>query len=115
MIYRKDIDGLRAIAILAVIFYHLDFPSISGGFIGVDIFFVISGFLITQTIYRDLDRNSFSLSNFYIKRIRRIVPILFITTIITTIITQKTAQKRNPGQSAKLAFNELWVLFDSKF
>jgi peptidoglycan/LPS O-acetylase OafA/YrhL len=86
MKYREDIDGLRAIAVLAVIFYHLDFPFISGGFVGVDIFFVISGFLITQTIYGDLDRDRFTISRFYIKRIRRIIPVLFFTTTITTII-----------------------------
>jgi len=86
MRYRKDIDGLRAIAILAVLFYHLGFSVISGGFIGVDIFFVISGFLITQSIQNDLNNNIFTIKHFYIKRIRRIVPVLFVTTIITMIV-----------------------------
>ena len=86
MNYREDIDGLRAIAVLAVIFYHLGFPFISGGFIGVDIFFVISGFLITQSIQHDLKNSNFTIKNFYIKRIRRIVPVLFVTTIITMIV-----------------------------
>ena len=86
MKYRKDIDGLRAIAVLAVIFYHLGFSFISGGFIGVDIFFVISGFLITQSIQHDLNNNIFTIKHFYIKRIRRIVPVLFITTMVTMIV-----------------------------
>ena len=83
MSYRKDIDGLRAIAVLSVIFYHLGFPFISGGFIGVDIFFVISGFLITQSIQNDLDRGIFTIKHFYIKRIRRIIPLLFFVTMTT--------------------------------
>ncbi|RUM75584.1 MAG: acyltransferase, partial [Sulfurovum sp.] len=86
MRYRKDIDGLRAIAILSVLFYHLGFSFISGGFIGVDIFFVISGFLITQSIQNDLHNNIFTIKHFYIKRIRRIVPVLFVTTIVTMIV-----------------------------
>jgi len=85
MNYRKDIDGLRAIAVLSVIFYHLGFPFISGGFIGVDIFFVISGFLITQSIQHDLKRDVFTIKNFYIKRIRRIIPVLFLVTMTTLI------------------------------
>ena len=84
--YRKDIDGLRAIAVLAVIFYHLGFSFISGGFIGVDIFFVISGFLITQSIQHDLKNHKFTIKNFYIKRIRRILPVLFVTTMVTMVV-----------------------------
>ena len=83
--YRPDIDGLRAIAVLAVIFYHLDVPFISGGFVGVDIFFVISGYLISCIIYSEIKAQSFSLSNFYIRRIRRIFPLLFFILFITTI------------------------------
>ncbi|MCK5854336.1 MAG: acyltransferase [Sulfurovaceae bacterium] len=86
MKYRKDIDGLRAIAVLAVLFYHLGFSFISGGFIGVDIFFVISGFLITQSIQNDLKDNIFTIKHFYIKRIRRIVPLLFVTTMVTMVV-----------------------------
>lgn len=71
--YRSDIDGLRAIAVILVIFFHLDLI-FSGGFIGVDVFFVISGYLITTLIIRDLDDECFSLSNFFNRRIRRITP-----------------------------------------
>jgi len=87
MTYRKDIDGLRAIAVMAVILYHLDLTFIPGGFIGVDIFFVISGFLITQTIQKDILANKFTIKHFYVKRIRRIVPALFVTTFVTIVFS----------------------------
>ena len=76
--FRPDIQGLRAIAILLVILYHSNVPFTPGGFIGVDIFFVISGFLITRLILQDLQQNQFSLTNFYSRRIRRIFPALFL-------------------------------------
>ena len=86
--YRPDIDGLRAIAVVSVIFYHAEnsiknFKILSGGFVGVDIFFVISGFLITSIILKELkSTGSFSFKNFYIKRIKRIIPaLLFVFTI----------------------------------
>lgn len=76
--YRADIDGLRAIAILLVLFYHI-FPNVvQGGFIGVDIFFVISGFLITGIIFNDLENKSFSFAMFFSRRIKRIFPALLI-------------------------------------
>ena len=74
--YRSDIDGLRAVSIIAVVGYHA-FPwLVPGGFVGVDIFFVISGFLITQIILGRLAKNSFSILDFYRRRIRRIFPAL---------------------------------------
>lgn len=76
--YRKEIDGLRAIAVLSVIFFHAGFPFIEGGYIGVDVFFVISGYLITSIILKDLQNKRFSLINFYERRARRILPALFI-------------------------------------
>ena len=75
--YRPEIDGLRALAIIPVILFHADFTTFSGGFVGVDIFFVISGFLITSIIIDDLKSNSFSLAKFYERRARRILPALF--------------------------------------
>jgi peptidoglycan/LPS O-acetylase OafA/YrhL len=71
--YRKDIDGLRAIAVLAVIANHYDF-GLYGGYVGVDIFFVISGYLITGTILSDISKSTFSLANFTERRVRRILP-----------------------------------------
>jgi len=83
MVYRKDIDGLRALAVLSVVLYHLGFHTLSGGFIGVDIFFVISGYLITQSIRQDIQNGTFTISSFYVKRIRRIIPALFTITLLT--------------------------------
>ena len=89
--YRPEIDGLRAIAVISIIFYHsrlLLFGKnyFSGGYLGIDIFFVISGYLITSLILIDLAyKNNFSFKLFYEKRIRRIFPLLFIVIIISLI------------------------------
>jgi len=77
LVYRSDIDGLRAVAVLAVIFYHAGVPGFSGGFVGVDIFFVISGFLITSIILKEVNEGKFSIARFYERRIRRIFPALY--------------------------------------
>ena len=74
--YRPDIDGLRAIAVLMVVVYHLQLHGSHGGFVGVDIFFVISGFLITSIILRELGKKRFTIGSFYVRRIRRILPAL---------------------------------------
>lgn len=84
MKYRSDIDGLRAVAVLPVILFHAGFETFSGGFAGVDIFFVISGYLITTILLNDLDNDRFSLLNFYERRARRILPALFF--VITVCI-----------------------------
>ena len=78
MKYRADIDGLRAIAVLSVIFFHAGFVTFCGGFVGVDVFFVISGFLITSIIRKDLEAETFSFLDFYERRARRILPALFL-------------------------------------
>ncbi len=77
--YRPDIDGLRAVAVLLVILFHSGFKSFRGGFVGVDVFFVISGFLITRLIYDQIAQGRFSFSRFYIRRVRRLFPALFFT------------------------------------
>lgn len=79
--YRPEIDGLRALAIFAIIFYHAGFDIFSGGYIGVDVFFVISGYLITSIIINDIKNNTFSFLNFYERRIRRLFPALFFMLI----------------------------------
>ncbi|NTW88883.1 MAG: acyltransferase [Desulfobulbaceae bacterium] len=84
--YRPDIDGLRAIAVLVVIFFHTGVPGFSGGFVGVDIFFVISGFLITSIILKDIKEEKFSIALFYERRIRRIFPALFPVIAVTLAI-----------------------------
>ena len=81
--FRKDINGLRAWAVVAVILYHFGIPGFDGGFVGVDIFFVISGFLMTGIIISELEKtNSFNVINFYLARARRIIPALLILCII---------------------------------
>ena len=77
-IYRPDIDGLRAIAILSVVIYHAFPTKLRGGFVGVDIFFVISGYLISSIIFRSLQRGDFSFSEFYARRVKRIFPALIL-------------------------------------
>ncbi len=81
MTHRREIDGLRALAVLPVILFHAGFAAFSGGFVGVDVFFVISGYLITQIIVQDLNRGQFSIRRFYARRARRILPALFIVMI----------------------------------
>ncbi len=81
MNYRKEIDGLRALAVLPVILFHAGFESFSGGFVGVDVFFVISGYLITSIIIFELELEKFSLAKFYERRARRILPALFFITL----------------------------------
>lgn len=84
--YRQDIDGLRAIAVLSVVLYHA-FPNIfKGGFIGVDIFFVISGYLISIIIFKDLDKGCFTFSKFYANRVRRIFPSLILVLVTAYFI-----------------------------
>jgi len=78
-IYRPEIDGLRALAVLSVIFFHAGIELFKGGFVGVDVFFVISGYLITTIILKDIERKKFSIFYFYQRRVRRILPALIIT------------------------------------
>ncbi|MEZ5830637.1 MAG: acyltransferase family protein [Dongiaceae bacterium] len=78
MPYRADIDGLRALAVVAVLLFHAGVPLVGGGYVGVDVFFVISGYLITSLILHEQDAGAFSLTSFYHRRIRRILPALFV-------------------------------------
>lgn len=82
MNYRPEIDGLRAIAVLPVIFFHAGFSIFKGGYVGVDIFFVISGFLITSILVEELDTGRFSILGFYERRARRILPALFLVLLV---------------------------------
>jgi peptidoglycan/LPS O-acetylase OafA/YrhL len=82
MQYRREIDGLRAIAVLPVILFHAGFETFGGGFVGVDVFFVISGYLITTIILGELEQGKFSVVNFYERRARRILPALFLVMLV---------------------------------
>lgn len=84
--YRPDIDGLRAIAVLSVLIFHAGIKSVSGGYVGVDIFFVISGYLITSIIVREIENGNFSIVKFYERRFRRILPALTIVVISSLIV-----------------------------
>ncbi len=85
--YRKDIDGLRAMAILSVVLFHAGIFLVPGGFVGVDVFFVISGFLIGGIIYSEMKEKSFSYYKFYTRRIRRIAPALIFMLVICSIFS----------------------------
>lgn len=76
--YRPDIDGLRAVAVLSVVLFHTGVPLMSGGYVGVDIFFVISGYLITSLMLKDMNAGSFTIGGFWVRRFRRILPALFV-------------------------------------
>ena len=83
MQYRQEIDGLRALAVVPVVLFHAGLSWLSGGFVGVDVFFVISGFLITYLILEEQSKGQFSLFKFYDRRIRRILPALFFVILCT--------------------------------
>jgi peptidoglycan/LPS O-acetylase OafA/YrhL len=111
--YRPDIDGLRAVAVLAVVLYHAGIPGFSGGFVGVDIFFVISGFLITGIAWPEMEGGEFSLQDFYIRRIKRIFPALFallFASSIAAVILLVPEDLTRFGQSANST-----ILFSANF
>lgn len=83
--YLPHIDGLRGISVLAILLFHLDVMFFGGGFVGVDVFFIISGFLITQLIAREIEDGTFSFANFYARRIKRIFPALFVMLFVTSL------------------------------
>jgi peptidoglycan/LPS O-acetylase OafA/YrhL len=84
--YRSDIDGLRAVAVVPVVIYHLGVHAIRGGFVGVDVFFVISGYLITQVLIGDIEQGRFSILGFYERRVRRILPALLAVLAATAAV-----------------------------
>jgi len=90
MVYRKDIDGLRAVAVIAVVLFHAFASWFPQGYRGVDIFFVISGFLITSIILHGLEKNQFSFLNFYVRRIKRILPMAYFVLLIVAAIGSLT-------------------------
>lgn len=100
--YRREIDGLRALAVMPVILFHAGFEMFSGGFVGVDVFFVISGYLITSIILAELEQEKFSIVNFYERRARRILPALFLVMMVSLVVGYFTLlpdEFKNLGQS----------------
>lgn len=110
--YRYEIDGLRAIAVLAVVAFHLD-TQITGGYVGVDVFFVISGFLITSIIWKDCEQDKFGFSTFYLKRIRRLFPALFAMLLICSIVVMSLGLGREIEMYGKSAISS--ILYISNF
>jgi peptidoglycan/LPS O-acetylase OafA/YrhL len=107
--YRAEIDGLRALAVVPVILFHAGFGLFSGGFVGVDVFFVISGYLITTILYEQTKEGSFSVLRFYDRRIRRILPPLIATALLTIAIATSFTPSdiKNVGQSLVATFTFL--------
>lgn len=103
--YRPDIDGLRALAVLAVILFHIDPRWVPGGFIGVDMFFVISGYLITGIISRELGNGRFTFRRFYERRIRRILPALWAMLIVCVPVSWWLML---PGDAEAMAKSAIW-------
>jgi peptidoglycan/LPS O-acetylase OafA/YrhL len=104
VMYRPDVDGLRAVAVLAVILFHLDRSLLPGGVVGVDIFFTISGFLITRQICAELEDDRFSLLEFYRRRVKRIAPAMLVVVFVTVSVTQALMLPEDARAAAKSAF-----------
>lgn len=101
--YRADIDGLRAVAVVTVVLFHLGIEQMPGGFVGVDVFFVISGFLITTIIARELEEGRFSLLTFYERRVRRIFPALFAMIAVVLAIAAQFYMPHDLSKAAQSA------------
>ena len=102
MKYRAEIDGLRALAVVPVILFHAGFELFSGGFVGVDVFFVISGYLITTILIEDIENKRFSIIKFYERRARRILPALYLVLLISSVVStllMSPQQLKDFGQS----------------
>jgi peptidoglycan/LPS O-acetylase OafA/YrhL len=107
MKYRAEIDGLRAISVMSVVLFHLGSEAAPGGFVGVDVFFVISGYLITSLIYSERTAGRFSLVSFYVRRIKRIAPALLVTVLATIAAGYLVL---SPGDYELLARSSLYAL-----
>jgi len=121
MKYIKDIDGMRALAVLSVVAFHAGIYQLSGGFVGVDVFFVISGFLITSLILNAQDQGRFSLRDFYVRRILRIAPALVMMVLVSTAIfvflTPPVLSKKLEGStfSALLSYSNIWFYLTTDY
>jgi peptidoglycan/LPS O-acetylase OafA/YrhL len=109
MRYSPPLDGIRAIAILAVLLFHIAPARLTGGFTGVDVFFVLSGFLITSIILHDLKDGSFSLREFYLRRVQRLLPNVVLT-VLTTVLLWTILMP--PGPAHQAAIHGLWTIFN---
>ncbi|MBY0244346.1 MAG: acyltransferase [Sphingobacteriaceae bacterium] len=119
--YRPDIDGLRAIAVISVIIFHISPSVLPGGYVGVDVFFVISGYLITSIIYKEVELNKFTFIGFYSRRIKRILPPLLAVLFITLVIGVFFLLPSDLNNLAKSLFatnfyvSNMWFLFQDNY
>lgn len=113
--YRPDIDGLRAIAVLAVVLFHAGVTGFGGGYVGVDVFFVISGFLITQILRRDINAGRIDIVEFYERRIRRIVPALLVFFAFTSVVGYAILMPDDLVELAKETLASLLFVSNVKF
>jgi peptidoglycan/LPS O-acetylase OafA/YrhL len=116
--YRPDVDGLRAVAVLSVIIFHLSKQLLPGGFLGVDIFFVISGYLITRNILQGVTRGTFTIGEFYRRRIKRIAPVLLVVvafTLAASYLLQLPEDFRTTAKSAVFSLASLANVYFWKF
>jgi len=115
MKYRSEIDGLRTVAILPVLLFHAGIPYIGGGYVGVDVFFVISGYLITKIISEEMLAGRFRISNFYERRIRRILPCFFVVLIASAIAASLLFLPRDFDAFCKSAVSAIFFASNFKF
>lgn len=113
--FRPDINGLRAWAVMAVILYHFNVPGFSGGFVGVDVFFVISGFLMTSIVVKGLETGAFSVLSFYAARVRRIVPALLVLCVVLLAVGYFVLSPLDYKQLATHAISALGFFSNIKF
>ena len=115
--YRAEVDGLRAVAVLLVILFHAGVPALQGGFVGVDVFFVISGYLITQILKAEIDRTgALDLLNFYARRARRLLPAAALVTVATLVISSQvlspleTMRLIKPAAATAVYASNIWFI-----
>lgn len=113
----KEIEGLRAVAVISVILFHLELPEVPGGFVGVDVFFVISGYLITGILFASLERGDLSLSTFYARRVLRIAPALVATLAVSACLfllllpPQFSNEQKASFFAALLSYSNFWFFW----
>ena len=113
--FRKDIQVLRGLAVTSAMFFHFNSKLFENGYIGVDIFFVISGFLISNIIYSEITNNKFKLKNFFVRRIKRIIPSLFSVLIFANILSYFVLDGEKVLSTFKNSFAALFFVVNILF
>jgi peptidoglycan/LPS O-acetylase OafA/YrhL len=110
--YRREIDGLRTVAVIPVIIFHLGYRFLKGGYMGVDVFFVISGYLITKILTDDIVNGNFSMFRFWIRRVKRLLPLLLTVILVTLIIAPLLVFKPVLKDASKDIFPAIFSYFN---